>query len=82
MDLATHTADDRIERSWFRSPQGVRLAVELAAIILAKIIVLVLLYFFLFAQPRVQTSPAAMRDHLAESHRIESGTWACCDDRS
>ncbi|HET7064984.1 MAG TPA: hypothetical protein VFI49_11980 [Rudaea sp.] len=54
-----------------------RLTVELAAIILAKIIVLVLLYFFLFAQPRVQTSPAAMRDHLAET-----GTRTCCDDRS
>jgi len=81
MDLATNTADDRIERSWFRSPQGLRLAVELAAIIIAKIIVLVVLYFLLFAEPRVQTSPAAMRDHLAESHRIESGS-ALCDDRS
>ena len=77
MDLATPTADARLERSWFRSPQGVRLAVELAAIILAKIIVLIVLYFLLFAQPRVQTSPAAMRDHLAES-----GARACCDDRS
>jgi hypothetical protein len=77
MDIATHTAEDRIERSWFRSPQGLRLAIELAAIILAKIIVLVLLYFFLFAQPRAQTSPAAMRDHL-----VESVAPACCDDRS
>ena len=82
MDLATPTADARLERSWFRSPQGVRLTVELAAIILAKIIVLVVLYFLLFAQPRVQTSPAAMRDHLAGSNRIESGAQACCDDRS
>jgi len=73
MDLATPTADTRLERSWFRSPQGLRLAVELAAIILAKIIILGVLYFLLFAQPRVQTSPAAMRDHLAESHRIEIG---------
>ena len=77
MDLATDTADDRIERSWFRSPQGTRLAIELAAIILAKIIALVLLYLFLFAQQRVQTTPAAMRDHL-----VESGTRTCCDDRS
>jgi len=77
MDVATHTADDRIERSWFRSPLGVRLAFELAAVILAKIIALILLYLLLFAQPRVQTSPAAMRDHLAES-----GTRICCDDRS
>ena len=77
MDVTTQTSDDRIERSWFRSPQGVRLAVELGAVILAKIIALILLYLLLFAQPRVQTSPAAMRDHLAET-----GTWAGCDDRS
>ena len=77
MDGATHTADDRIERSWFRSPRGLRLAFELGAIILAKIIVLIVLYFLLFAQPRVQTSPAAMRDHLAES-----AMSIRCDDRS
>jgi len=67
MDGATHIADDRIEGSWFRSPRGLRFAFELGAIILAKIIVMVLLYFFLFAQARVPTSPAAMRDHLAET---------------
>jgi len=77
MDGATHIADDRIERSWFRSPRGRRFALELGAIILAKIIVMALLYLFLFAQARVPTSPAAMRDHLAES-----GTRICCDDRS
>jgi len=77
MDLATHSADEPTGRSWFRSPEGVRLALELAAIILANIIVLVVLYFFLFAGPRVQTSPAAMRDHLAAS-----AAQACCDDRS
>jgi hypothetical protein len=77
MDGATNTADDRIERSWFRSRRGVRFAFELGAIILAKIIVMVLLYFFLFAQTRVPTSPAAMRDHL-----VESGMPVGCDDRS
>jgi hypothetical protein len=77
MDVTMHTPDDRIDRSWFRSRQGLRLAGELAVIILAKVIALVLLYLFLFAQPRVQTSPAAIRDHL-----VESGTQACCDDRS
>jgi hypothetical protein len=77
MDGATHIADDRIERSWFRSPRGLRYAFELGAIILAKIIVLVLLYFLLFAQTRVPTSPAAMRDHLAQS-----GMPIRCDDRS
>ena len=77
MDGATHTADDRTGGSWFRSPRGLRFAFELGAIILAKIIVLVLLYLFLFAQTRVPTSPAAMRDHL-----VESGLPARCDDRS
>jgi len=77
MDVTTQTSDDRIERSWFRSPQGVRLAVELGMLILAKILVLVLLYLLLFAQPRVQTSPGAMLDHL-----VESGARICCDDRS
>jgi hypothetical protein len=77
MDGATHTADDRIERSWFRSPRGLRFAFELGAIVLAKIIVMALLYFFLFAQARVPTTPAAMRDHLAES-----GMAIRSDDRS
>jgi hypothetical protein len=67
MDGAAHIPDERIEGSWFRSPRGLRFAFELGAIILAKIIVMVLLYFFLFAQVRVPTSPAAMRDHLAET---------------
>ena len=77
MDVATHTSEDRVERSWFRSRQGARLAVELGAIILIKILVLVVLYLLLFAQPRVPTSPAAMRDHL-----VESGVQAGRDDRS
>jgi hypothetical protein len=77
MDGATHTADDRIERSWFRSPRGLRFAFELGAIILAKVIVMILLYFFLFAQTRVPTSPAAMRDHL-----VEASTAVRRDDRS
>ena len=77
MDVATHISDEHIEGSWFRSPRGLRFTFELGAIILAKIIVMTLLYFFLFSQPRVPTSPAAMRDHLAES-----GMPIHCDDRS
>ena len=77
MDSATHIADDRIGRSWFRSPRGRRFAFELGAIILAKIIAMALLYFFLFAQARVPTTPAVMRDHLAES-----AMPIRCDDRS
>jgi hypothetical protein len=60
--LSPRCAD--IERSWFRSPAGLRFAIELAALIAAKIVFLVLLYFFFFAEPRADTSPAAMQGHL------------------
>jgi hypothetical protein len=76
MDVTTGTADDRVERSWFGSPAGVRFAAELATVILAKIVFLTLLYFLFFAQPRADTSPAAMQGH------IESATRAGSDDRS
>ena len=55
-----------IERSWFRSPAGVRFALELATLLLAKIVFLVLLYLLFFAQPRADTSPAAIQGYLAQ----------------
>lgn len=67
----------RIERSWFRSPAGVRFAVELGMLIVAKIVFLVLLYFLFFAQPRADTSPAAIQGHLAQP-----AAHAASDDRS
>jgi hypothetical protein len=76
MDVTTSTADDRVERSWFRSPAGLRLAAELATIILAKLVFLILLYFLFFALPRADTSPAALRSHL------ESLARSGADDRS
>jgi hypothetical protein len=76
MDVATSTVNSRAERSWFRSPAGLRLAAELATIILAKIVLLTLLYFLFFAQPRADTSPAAIQYHIAFHAR--SGA----DDRS
>lgn len=76
MDVTTSIAGDRAERSWFRSPAGLRLALELAAVVLAKIVFLTLLYFAFFAQPRADTSPAAVQGHLQSSVR------AGHDDRS
>lgn len=56
----------RTDRSWFRSAEGVRYGLEIAAIVLAKIALLVLLYFaFVASQPRADTSPAALRAHLS-----------------
>jgi hypothetical protein len=53
------------ERSWFRSAEGVRLGLEIAALVAAKIGLLVVLYLaFVAAQPRADTSPAALRDHV------------------
>lgn len=66
MDVTTSPACTGIERSWFRSPAGVRFAIELAALIVAKIVFLALLYFLFFAQSRADTSPAAIRGHLAQ----------------
>ena len=76
MDVATSTADGHVERSWFGSPAGLRFAAELATVILAKIVFLTLLYFLFFAQPRADTSPAAMQGH------IETATRTGSDDRS
>jgi hypothetical protein len=52
-------------RSWFRSPAGLRFGVEVGAIVLAKIVVLILLYVvFIAPQPRTDTSPASVRAHV------------------
>jgi hypothetical protein len=77
MDATMSPACTGIERSWFWSPAGVRFAFELAALIVAKIVFLVLMYFFFFAQPRADTSPAAMQGHL-----VQPPAQAATDDRS
>ena len=59
-------AHSQAGRSWFRSAAGIRFGVEIAAIVLAKIAALILLYLaFVVAQPRIDTSPAALRNHVA-----------------
>lgn len=59
-------AVDRQTRSWFRSPAGIRFGLEVAALVLAKLAALVVLYYaFVASQPRIDTSPAALRAHVA-----------------
>lgn len=56
----------RQSRSWFRSAAGKRFGLEIAALVMAKIAALIVLYCaFVAAQPRVDTSPAALRAHVA-----------------
>jgi hypothetical protein len=53
------------DRSWFRSAAGLRFAVEIGLIVVAKFALLVVLYFAVVApQPRADTSAAAMRAHM------------------
>ena len=53
------------DRSWFRSAAGLRFGIEVGVIVLAKFVVLVLLYVvFVAPQPRADTSPASMRAHV------------------
>ena len=54
--------------SWFRSAHGRRYGREMAVVVLAKLVALLLLYFLLFApQPRTDTSPASMRAHVLDA---------------
>lgn len=56
----------RLNRSWFRSPDGRRYFLALAAVIATKIGLLFVLYYALIApQPRVPRTPEAVRDHLS-----------------
>jgi hypothetical protein len=52
-------------RSWFRSAEGIRLGLEVGAIVAAKIALLAVLYFaFVAPQPHADTTPAAVRAHV------------------
>ena len=54
---------DRV--AWFRSAPGRRYGIELAVIVLAKLLLLALLYALIVAaQPRTDTSTASMRAHV------------------
>ena len=53
------------EASWFRSRGGRRFGIEFGAIIVLKLVALVLIWFFCIRpQPRADTQPAAVADHL------------------
>ena len=53
------------EASWFRSRGGRRFGFEFGAIIVLKLVALVLIWFFCIRpQPRADTHPAAVADHL------------------
>ena len=61
MDTPYSTTD----RSWFRSRGGRRFGVEFAAIVVLKLLALLLIWFFCIRpQPRADTAPAAITDHL------------------
>jgi hypothetical protein len=51
--------------SWFRSRGGRRFGLEFAAIVVIKIVALLLIWFICIRpQPRADTHPAAVADHL------------------
>lgn len=63
--MGTASRDQRTP-SWFRSRGGRRFGIEFAAIIVLKLVALTLLWFFCIRpQPRADTAPAAMAEHLA-----------------
>jgi hypothetical protein len=53
--------------SWFRSRAGRRYGLELALVVLAKIALLLALYFlFIAPQARTDTSPSSVQQHLLD----------------
>jgi hypothetical protein len=65
------------DRSWFRSAAGLRFGIEVGVIVLAKLAVLVVLYVvFIAPQPRADTSPASVRDHVLAGGRDETAESA------
>jgi len=54
--------------SWLATPAGRRYTLELALVVLAKLVALTILYFaFIAPQPRADTSPAAVQQHLLDA---------------
>lgn len=63
----------RVEASWFRSRGGRRFGFEFGAIVVLKLVALTLLWFFCIRpQPRADTAPAAMAEHLTAPAREAS----------
>jgi hypothetical protein len=67
------------DASWFRSRGGRRFGAEFALIVLAKLVLLGLLWWLCFApQPRPDTSPGAIERHLMSPAIVPEAR----DDRS
>ena len=61
-------------RSWFRSVEGRRFGREVAVLVLIKLAALIVLYCaFVAVQPRIDTSPAALRTHLGDATAPKDG---------
>jgi len=55
----------RVPSSWFRGRRGRRFGLEFAAIVVAKLVLLTLLWVICIRpQPRADTAPAAIQQHL------------------
>lgn len=55
-------------RSWFATRAGRRYNLELAVVVLAKLVALTILYYaFIAPQPRADASSAAMQRHLLDT---------------
>jgi hypothetical protein len=56
--------------SWFATRAGRRYGVELGLLLLAKLALLTVLYFlFIAPQPRADTSPGAVQNHLLDAKK-------------
>jgi hypothetical protein len=54
--------------SWFASRGGRRYTLELAVVVIAKLVALTILYFaFIAPQPRTDLSPDALQRHLLDA---------------
>ncbi|MEO8459623.1 MAG: cytochrome oxidase putative small subunit CydP [Dokdonella sp.] len=62
------TTDNPSTRSWFRHRDGRKFILECAVIIVAKLVVLIAIWYVCFRPfPRADTSPAAVEKHLLAS---------------
>lgn len=59
------TSNRQLEHSWFRSRGGRRFGIEVAAIVVVKLILLAFIWFVCFRpHPRPDLRPAAIENHL------------------
>jgi hypothetical protein len=64
------TASGYSTTSWFATRGGRRYGIELGLLLLAKLALLTALYFlFIAPQPRADTSPGALQNHLLDAKK-------------